>query len=101
MYFVFCKTVSGTEENEFRTTVVKVYIKDLVQDCSNTIANALELLQSCTKPSIYSRPVGNTHTSMCPTFLVSNDNYHWDVIAGDYIHPANKQYFIAGTNVTC
>ena len=23
----------------------------LVQDCSNSIANALELLQSCTKPS--------------------------------------------------
>ena len=29
-----------------------VYIDDLVQDCSNSIANALELLQSCTKPSI-------------------------------------------------
>ena len=25
-------------------------IDDLVQDCSNSIANALELLQSCTKP---------------------------------------------------
>ena len=25
----------------------------LVQDCSNSIANAMELLQSCTKPSIY------------------------------------------------
>ena len=24
----------------------------LVQDCSNSIANALELLQSCTEPSI-------------------------------------------------
>ena len=29
------------------------YIYGLVQDCSNSIANALELLQSCTKPSIY------------------------------------------------
>ena len=27
-------------------------IDDLVQDCSNSIANALELLQSCAKPSI-------------------------------------------------
>ena len=27
-------------------------IDSLVQDCSNSIANALELLQSCTKPSI-------------------------------------------------
>ena len=25
----------------------------LVQDCSNSSANALELLQSCTKPSIF------------------------------------------------
>ena len=27
-------------------------IDSLVQDCSNSIANALELLQSCTEPSI-------------------------------------------------
>ena len=27
-------------------------IDGLVQDCSSSIANALELLQSCTKPSI-------------------------------------------------
>ena len=30
------------------------YFDGLVQDCSNSIANALELLQSCTKPSISS-----------------------------------------------
>ena len=29
-------------------------IDGLVQDCSNSIANALELLQFCTKPSISS-----------------------------------------------
>ena len=28
------------------------YFDGLVQDCSNSIANALELLQSCAKPSI-------------------------------------------------
>ena len=33
------------------------YIDDLVQDYSNTIANALELLQSCTKPSIWHKRV--------------------------------------------
>ena len=32
------------------------YIDDLVQDCSNSIANTLELLQSCTKPSICGNP---------------------------------------------
>ena len=29
------------------------YIDGLVQDCSNSIALAMELLQSCMKPSIY------------------------------------------------
>ena len=31
---------------------VHVHIDGLAQDCSNSIANALELLQSCAKPSI-------------------------------------------------
>ena len=31
---------------------VRLHTDGLVQDCSNSIANALELLQSCTKPSI-------------------------------------------------
>ena len=30
------------------------YVDGLAQDCSNSIANALELLQSCTKPSMSS-----------------------------------------------
>ena len=31
----------------------EIHINDLVKDCSNSIANAMELRQSCTKPSIY------------------------------------------------
>ena len=34
------------------TPVGQYHIDGLVQDCSNSIANTLELLQSCTKPSI-------------------------------------------------
>ena len=30
-----------------------IYINGLVQDCSNSIANALEVLQSCAKPSMH------------------------------------------------
>ena len=33
-----------------RQTDTHINIDGLVQDCSNSIANALELLQSCTKP---------------------------------------------------
>ena len=35
--------------------IYMVYIDDLAQDCSNSIANARELLQSCAKPSIWGR----------------------------------------------
>ena len=34
------------------------YIDGLVQDCSNSIANAMELLQSCTKSSMYHTKIG-------------------------------------------
>ena len=30
-----------------------VHVEELVQDCSNSIALAMELLQSCTKPSMW------------------------------------------------
>ena len=40
-----------------------VYIDGLVQDCSNSIASAMELLQSYTKPSI------------CCVILIINDSY--------------------------
>ena len=39
--------------NNFCHLIWYQYINGLVQDCSNSIANALELLQSCTKPSIW------------------------------------------------
>ena len=37
----------------------RTHIDDLVQDWSNSIANALELLQSCTKLTMYSWPMYN------------------------------------------
>ena len=46
-----------------RSVYYKVgYIKGLAQDCSNSIANALELLQSCTKASIFSLVVNDFGT---------------------------------------
>ena len=35
------------------TSICSVYINGLVYDCSNSSALAMDLLQSCTKPSIY------------------------------------------------
>ena len=43
------------KDNAVFNNTYDAYIDGLhvAQDCSNSIANALELLQSCTKPSMY------------------------------------------------
>ena len=46
-----------------------IHFDGLVQDCSNSIANALELLQSCTKPSIYAFKVMGTGATVYGTKL--------------------------------
>ena len=50
--------------------MVKYHFDGLVQDCSNSIANALELLQSCTEPSVYSQmptQLGNHSSPILPS----------------------------------
>ena len=44
-------------KKNFITSVLKTPINGLVQDCSKSIANALDLLQSCTKQQIVSQAV--------------------------------------------
>ena len=51
------KIVTKWKKNQRLTYTIqrncyKIDIDGLAQGCSNSIANALELLQSCTKPSI-------------------------------------------------
>ena len=38
---------------KLRYKIFEMHIDGLVQDCSISIANALEILQSCIKPSIW------------------------------------------------
>ena len=45
----------------------------LVQDCSNSIANALELLQSCTKPLSYNN-IESAYLSHGMTIILLS---HW------------------------
>ena len=45
------------------SVLLKHYFDGLEQDCSNSIVNTLELLQSCTKPSIY------TSNMISPSYL--------------------------------
>ena len=49
------------------------YINGLVQDCSDSIATALELLQSCTKPTIYSFIWDNEYF----TYISNMPLTHW------------------------
>ena len=48
-------TQLDTRDSSVKSVAVG-YVDGLVQDCSNSSALAMELLQSCTKPSIYSKP---------------------------------------------
>ena len=43
-----------------------IHVNGLVQDCSNSIANALELLQSCTKPSMWLYTLVHSLVMMSP-----------------------------------
>ena len=45
-------TFAFTNMADLLRVSVSVYVYGLVQDCSKSSANALELLQSCTKPSM-------------------------------------------------
>ena len=42
-----------------------IHIDDLVQDCSISIANVLEILQSCTKPSTFAHSLRPFCYSIC------------------------------------
>ena len=44
--------LTSTKEDQTKALQQLKYIDGLVEDCSNSIANALELLQSSTKPSV-------------------------------------------------
>ena len=57
-----------------------VYVKESVQNCSNSMANALELLLSCTKPSIsYFLPISATVPG-----ALQQDNHTWHYICQCY-----------------
>ena len=51
------------QRSEIYTTAIE-YIDGLVQDCSISSALAMELLQSCTKPSIF-KYSKSTHQARC------------------------------------
>ena len=46
---------------DFQNNMIVHYIYGVVQHCSNSSANALELLQSCNKPSIYLYKTGHNN----------------------------------------
>ena len=67
---------------------VWVYIDGLVQDCSNSIADALELLQSCTKPSIWYIE----HDSIKPTNPMITVSFHHNIHSKLYITTTKGSY---------
>ena len=64
--------LSMENSTEFQLALIcEAYIDGLVQDCCNSSAFAVELLQSCTEPSIYPRLFGNTNHSLMSENCVS------------------------------
>ena len=61
---------------DFTVYIYIVYIDGLVQDCSNSSALAMELLQSCTNPLIYASPGLNdlTHYDLVTLYVVRSLN---------------------------
>ena len=54
-------------ENTFSAVVPAYYIEGLAKDPSNSVANALQLLQSCPKPLVYQLKIKEYHGSSLQT----------------------------------
>ena len=65
-----------------------IYIDGLVQDCGNSIANALELLQSCTKPSICLLAKHCFHIPLTETSKVNQ----WEKYFLEYVRNYSQEY---------
>ena len=58
------------KETEIGYKQLPFHIDGLVQDCSNSTANAKELLSPCTKPLIYTCTTKFRHWTKWPTFCI-------------------------------
>ena len=70
------------------------HIVGLVQDCSTSIALAMELLQFCTKPSIWVSVISHLHgwkqySSYCVKFVLEIE---WQLCVGDMEPSSNTKY---------
>ena len=65
------------------------YIDGLVQDCNISIANALEMLQSCTKPSTYNKEKSPYHLH---SDLSSPEMRHFSLVWQTHRHRAPRQH---------
>ena len=81
------------------------HMDGLGQYCSNSIANALGLLQSCTKPSIWSKPdinafhidyLNSMYTHTCSLWIRSLDGQYY--IKSTRYHIINDTILFSGNN---
>ena len=69
------------------------YIDGLVQECSNSVANALELLPSCSRPSIFKN---SHHTDICVWICayvcIHPQSFSVPINMCVYMKPTTKRY---------
>ena len=73
-----------------------VHIEGLAQDCSNSIANALELLQSCTKPSLWCLTVKDIMSE--PRKMNGTARSHCNTVCYNMILDTARQFLRQNTN---
>ena len=68
---LFSNLVSEISTVRFQVNVDEIYIEGLAQDSSNSIAKALELMQSYIKPSTWYRACHKSETILFSTMTIS------------------------------
>ena len=71
---------SNTDDSRYYP--IQHYINDLFQDCSIAIANALEILQSCIKPSIIVHSNNNVYYFRLSVFSCDSISTHLPMFSG-------------------
>ena len=83
----------------FHMYILWIYhIDGFVQDCSISIANALEILQSCTKPSICTLSISNVIHFTHQASGVCCENFE-DVVTGPQCQTSNIRHTLVGNKL--
>ena len=92
--FMFKRVISSIDTDILLATFISLDIDGLVYDCSNSIANALELPQCYTTPSIYLLQWYGVRNTGCVTSFVHNPACDVPITLPDFKHSPNTMQYL-------